>query len=533
MDIVAEALEKLADTMEPLDLPLPLVGPGYYLEVMVKSSKSPHSPQQQQQSSPSPLPLSQINGINIEGGEALPVTQIEIIFPGESIAQETFKLSSSELAEFTVVESNDIQNTAGNISAPEPIPETGEGTQIQSVVSAQESTTSLEASPTAGKYNSASNTADSVTRQTIGELVSDGFIAGQSTAYMSIAATGTFQGTEQSAISGSQLAQPISPESIGPMSTVSGLEPTADKISSSAVESGNGDSVESIIGFGFGFGNTDSVGSGSDEASEAVLSPASDEMEMPEMSSGQTIPTAYSPTKQEKTASPEDHSSDSSNEGEEWGTDMLDVINGSASSSSNKGILDDTLFDATKTKENVYTAKNSEEAGPSSLYEYAGNTDFFIPSSAPILVDSSNVAADINQAESRISQSEAARNTAEPDESSVEEDSVASEAMDTFGMTMESAPLPFPPFGDPHQQQQELPTAQSADSTLTMAVESAPVSLVESEGVMETIDIVDASNRNVLESSIDAILHSVMDEYETESIPKAAVGFALIHPRRE
>ncbi|KAJ2645356.1 hypothetical protein GGH99_008292, partial [Coemansia sp. RSA 1285] len=80
---------------------------------------------------------------------------------------------------------------------------------------------------------------------------------------------------------------------------------------------------------------------------------------------------------------------------------------------------------------------------------------------------------------------------------------------------------------------QELPTAQSADSTLNMAVESAPASLVESEGVMETIDIVDASNRNVLESSIDAILHSVMGEYETESIPKAAVGFALIHPRRE
>ncbi|KAJ2654850.1 hypothetical protein IWW48_005854 [Coemansia sp. RSA 1200] len=535
MDIVAEALEKLADTMEPLDLPLPLVGPGYYLEVMVKSSKSPHSPQQQQQSSPSPspLPLSQINGINIEGGEALPVTQIEIIFPGESIAQETFKLSSSDLAEFTVVESNDIQNTAGNISAPEPIPETGEETQLQSVIPAQESTGSLKASPTSDKYSSASNTADSITHPGIGELVSDGSIAGQPTGHMSIEATGTSQGTEPSIISGSQLAQPVSPESIGPMSTVSGLESIPDGIPASAVENGISGDVESIIGFGFGFGNTDSVSSGSDETSETVMSQASGEIEMPEMSSGQTIPIAYSPIKPEKSASPEDHSSDSTNEDEEWGTDIIDGINGSVSSSSNKGTLDDTLFDATKTEENISTTKSSEEAGPSSSYAYDGNTDFFIPSSAPILVGSSNVAADMNQAESRISQSEAARNTAEPDESIIEEDSVASEAMDTFGITMASAPLPFPPFGDPHQQQQELPTAQSAEATLNMAVESAPTSFVESEGVMETIDIVDASNRNVLESSIDAILHSVMDEYETESIPKAAVGFALIHPRRE
>ncbi|KAJ2825984.1 hypothetical protein GGI24_003021 [Coemansia furcata] len=82
LEIVADALEKLSDTMEPLDLPLPLVGPGYYLEVQVKSPKNAHGS----------VPFSQINAVTIEGGQVPPVTQVEIILPGESVAHETIML---------------------------------------------------------------------------------------------------------------------------------------------------------------------------------------------------------------------------------------------------------------------------------------------------------------------------------------------------------------------------------------------------------------------------------------------------------
>ncbi|KAJ2390340.1 hypothetical protein GGI23_005643, partial [Coemansia sp. RSA 2559] len=165
MDIVAEALEKLAGTMEPLDVPLPLVGPGYYLEIMVKSPKSPHGPPQQVP----PPPPGQINGINIEGGQAPPVTQIEIILPGESVAQETIKLPSGGVAEITLVETGDAQNTAGSISAPEPIPEPGAETNVQPADNTQEGTRSFDDDYGANSSSIA------------GEVASDGFFAGQST----------------------------------------------------------------------------------------------------------------------------------------------------------------------------------------------------------------------------------------------------------------------------------------------------------------------------------------------------------------
>ncbi|KAJ2679111.1 hypothetical protein IWW39_006501, partial [Coemansia spiralis] len=89
LEIVADALEKLSDTMEPLDLPLPLVGPGYYLEVQVKSPKNAHGS----------VPFSQINAVTVEGGQAPPVTQVEIILPGESVAHETFMLPVDPMGE--------------------------------------------------------------------------------------------------------------------------------------------------------------------------------------------------------------------------------------------------------------------------------------------------------------------------------------------------------------------------------------------------------------------------------------------------
>ncbi|KAJ1799647.1 hypothetical protein LPJ75_006631, partial [Coemansia sp. RSA 2598] len=111
-------------------------------------------------------------------------------------------------------------------------------------------------------------------------------------------------------------------------------------------------------------------------------------------------------------------------------------------------------------------------------------------------------------------------------------------AVDTAEMTMASVPLPYPPFGGPEQQQQQ-PTMPDVSGTLIEAAPTAAASSATaastgaSDNVIETINIVGASDQNALESSIDAILHSVLQEYESESTPKAAVGFALIHARRQ
>ncbi|KAJ2790988.1 hypothetical protein GGI18_001447 [Coemansia linderi] len=234
LEIVADALEKLSDTMEPLDLPLPLVGPGYYLEVQVKSPKNAHGS----------VPFSQINAVTVEGGQAPPVTQVEIILPGESVAHETFML-------------------------------------------------------------------------------------------------------------------PVDPM---------------------------GESVTPTI------------------ASDSELSPSVSE---------DIIPTEIPHT--------------------------------------------------------------SSSAGGASVLTFS--------------------------------------------EEDVDEESV----------TMATAPLPFPPFGGPQHQQEPSPSSESASET----VELAALPTLSSGGLMETIDIISASNDNALESSIDAILHSVIQDYKTETIPKAAVGFALIHPRRQ
>ncbi|KAJ2799572.1 hypothetical protein H4S07_005400, partial [Coemansia furcata] len=105
------------------------------------------------------------------------------------------------------------------------------------------------------------------------------------------------------------------------------------------------------------------------------------------------------------------------------------------------------------------------------------------------------------------------------------------EDVDEESVTMATAPLPFPPFGGP--QHQDEPSSFLNDSASETVELAALPTASSGGGLMETIDIISASNDNALESSIDAILHSVIQDYKTESIPKAAVGFALIHPRRQ
>ncbi|KAJ2907953.1 hypothetical protein GGI21_003371 [Coemansia aciculifera] len=106
------------------------------------------------------------------------------------------------------------------------------------------------------------------------------------------------------------------------------------------------------------------------------------------------------------------------------------------------------------------------------------------------------------------------------------------EDVDEESVTMATAPLPFPPFGGPQNQQEPPLSADSLSASVTLELAALPTAS-SSGGLLETIDIVSASNDNALESSIDAILHSVIQDYKTESNPKAAVGFALIHPRRQ
>lgn len=106
-------------------------------------------------------------------------------------------------------------------------------------------------------------------------------------------------------------------------------------------------------------------------------------------------------------------------------------------------------------------------------------------------------------------------------------------------LTMASAPLPFPPFGAPQQNQNgAMETMLSGMNSVSMSPSPTPSNMggplkmgTGGASMIETVDMVQASNEEALESNIGHILHSVIEDYKTESIPKAAVGFALIHPR--
>ncbi|KAJ2489089.1 hypothetical protein IWW37_004286 [Coemansia sp. RSA 2050] len=314
LEIVADALEKLSDTMEPLDLPLPLVGPGYYLEVQVKSPKNAHGS----------VPFSQINAVTIEGGQAPPVTQVEIILPGESVAHETFMLP---------------------------------------VDSVSESATLTAAIDSEMLLSSATHDASSVASISVTE--------------------------DQTEMSGT-ISPSVASATMSP--TPPGVESAGISLNGANASASASSLINSAIGILYSQGAFDGQAS-------AGLS---------------AVPTTKIP----------------------------------------------------------------------SLSSSVGN--------ASVLTFS---------------------------EEDVDEESV----------TMATAPLPFPPFGGPQHQQEPSLSNESAGE----AAELVALPTLSSGGLMETIDIISASNDNALESSIDAILHSVIQDYRTESIPKAAVGFALIHPRRQ
>ncbi|KAJ2807748.1 hypothetical protein H4R20_001149 [Coemansia guatemalensis] len=474
LDIVADALEKLADTMEPLDVPLPMVGPGYYLEVQVKSPKNHNG---------SP-PVDQINSVSIEGGQAQPVTEIDIILPGNSAVHQTILVPVDGQETPNAESPSDEPESLGDVSVPVSIPDP----EPEDVLSS-----GSEVSP-----------ADTV------QPVSDSYLTPPIPA-----------GTESAnapltnilpELSGSDLVQSISPEAPTAMNTVSGLEPFGETETQPAETSAVSSSsfADGSASNAFGLSQEESAAS-SNAASEpsSIAEPLSED-ELEHVTGG-----SY-----ELSVSLEDNSlslgsASSSEAAESVATNTADPWIGlfPTVSSSAPGALS---LDSTS------AAVEQSQLEPEDVSSAAGD------------LSSDVIASEV--------QEEVDASSKEPwgvEDASQESDDVGSVdddyAPSPFGsasvdsdVTMASAPLPFPPFGGPQTQQPPVGGLNYAIST-----QSEPTDIPNADvgNAVETIDIVDASDENALESSIDAVLHSVIQDYRTASTPKAAVGFALIHPR--
>ncbi|KAJ2499358.1 hypothetical protein GGH96_003584 [Coemansia sp. RSA 1972] len=468
LDIVADALEKLAKTMEPLDVPLPLVGPGYYLEVQVKSSKNP-----QAQS-----PIGQINPVSIEGGQAPPVTEIDIILPGDSDVHQTIILPASgqsvPVAEESIDAAVPSASNFASVSIPAQEPEEVSDEYVASIIGATAAESVSMASSSAEGLDSASS----------GSTLVPPLVAGTESAAGPLVTDDEASLAEASPVSGSQLAQTISPEELMSMETVSGFE-------------SNGELDGSL---------------------EAEVSGPTAESE-----NGLDIPTPMEPSADaELPLQSQDES------------EFAQVTDGAYGASVS---LEEQSLSAS-----IHSSPESQNVASSSSDFLAG----LFPSaasSAPIASELGSVSnAEESQLESEIESESESQAEIEPESESQAEiesesgiDAESANAPSANGdMTMVSELLPFPPFGGP--QTQQLPIGEQ-DSESMQPSESAPIaaateaSIVEGSNVVETINIVGAPDENALESSIDAVLHSVIQDYKTESIPKAAVGFALIHPR--
>ncbi|KAJ2345439.1 hypothetical protein GGF43_005217, partial [Coemansia sp. RSA 2618] len=210
LDIVAEALEKLADTMEPLNVPLPLVGPGYYLEVQVKSPKNPHAQP----------PTGQINPVSIEGGQAPPVTEIDIILPGDSAVHQTIILPANgqgvPIAEQPTGEAVSSESISAPVSIPHQEPEEISDDYVASLIGATMEGSSLSSASSASVDSAPSSASDSTLVPPIP--------AGTESAAGPLFTDDEASSTVVSPVSGTQLAQSISPEPLEPMETVGGFE---------------------------------------------------------------------------------------------------------------------------------------------------------------------------------------------------------------------------------------------------------------------------------------------------------------------
>ncbi|KAJ2610168.1 hypothetical protein H4S08_003725 [Coemansia sp. RSA 1365] len=475
LDIVADALEKLADTMEPLDVPLPMVGAGYYLEVQVKSPKNQHG---------SP-PFDQINSVSIEGGQAPPVTEIDIILPGDSDVHQTILVPVDDAQETQSPElPPDYLESFGYVSNPMSIPDS-EPDDVSLSGSGAIPTDAVEPF-----YNS--YFAPPILAET-----------GPANAPL----TSTFP-----EVSESDLSQSNSPEAPTAMNTVSKLE-SIEKTDTQPAE------VSTAPSGSFSGGN------------------ASDSFEL----------------SQEETVDPSDIASDFNSITEPPSEDEIEFLTGDSNGLS---VLPEeeslTLGSASSSEAVEIVASNSVDSLIGQLQT--------VSSTAPgaLNVDSTSAVAEQSQLEPEDVNSETEGllsyevageeqedvNVGSENPSNVEDVSNESEVFDSVDnnlsplevasasidgdVTMASAPLPFPPFGGPQTQQPPVSDLNNAIDT-----QSKPTDIPNVEGgnVIDTINIADDLDENALESSIDAVLHSVIQDYNTVSTPKAAVAFALIHPR--
>ncbi|KAJ1832676.1 hypothetical protein LPJ63_003347 [Coemansia sp. RSA 2711] len=458
LDIVAEALEKLADTMEPLDVPLPLVGPGYYLEVQVKSPKNPHAQP----------PIGELNPVSIEGGQAPPVTEIDIILPGDTEIHQTIILPANgqgaPVAEASSEEAMPSEEASAHASIPNPDPQEITDDYYASIIGA----TALESTnaPSSISTDMLTPPIPAGTESAAGPLFSDE------------------DSTEVKPVSGSQLAQSISPEPFTPMATVSGFE--------SYGELGN------------------NVGEA--EPSEDISAPSIAETDA-----------------ESDAESPLESPTESS---------FAPVTEGAYGSSVN---LEEQSLSTT-----VLPSSEPVGSAPAASSDLWGGLFPAASSSAPGTSDADSAGSEQSQLdlEPELGSASASAFEAEPaseSDSAMESesdagleasvDSEGDESVDDGEVTMASELLPFPPFGGPQTQEPPVSGLDSASSTSPVETAATDAPAANGDNIIETISIIGAANENALESSIDAVLHSVIQDYKTESIPKAAVGFALIHPR--
>ncbi|KAJ2849608.1 hypothetical protein IWW36_002505 [Coemansia brasiliensis] len=441
LDIVAEALEKLADTMEPLDVPLPLIGPGYYLEVQVKSPKSPLTPP----------PAGGENMINIEGGQALPVTEIEIILPGDTEVHQTIILPGA-----TNKPSMPVESAKPTISVSASIPEEEPVSDAYTVSIVEE----LES-------HSLSISAEHLVPGISGTLEPP-IPAGTESAASPLLST-----SEEIALSEPTQSVPVNP--LSPTETDSGPE-SLDELEnmSSAEETAMAAEAQSAAS------SEAEPGSALEFSSEEDLDPVI------EGAYGSSVSLEVQSLVSSTLSSPDAASSSTAN-------DMWAGLFPGAASSAPSVSEESSKIESSMQSEMVLQPKSATTSNTGSELdmEPASNLDTSEPNTnMPVSV---------------------------PAESSEE-------------VTMASELLPFPPFGGPQTQQPPVSGLDNPDSMQAAATTDNELSGSE-DNLIETISIIGADNENALESSIDAVLHSVIQDYQSESIPKAAVGFALIHPR--
>ncbi|KAJ2726585.1 hypothetical protein GGI07_000527 [Coemansia sp. Benny D115] len=531
LEIVAEALEKLANTMEPLDLPLPMVGPGYYLEVMVKSANNPSRPPPRGVPGGANHP---INPLDIEGGQAAPVTEIEIILPGESSVHQTIILPAAGQAAATdsipASESNDsgAQQT-GQVAIPSLVPDPEPQTNSADAVP------QVDPIDVAPQTESSDAGSQATAEETI-ESIEESGSAFESASESDIESSPILAGTPPSIIS-------VEASASEDMSIGNSVDSAASSASSI---SGTTSAAQEIFGIFNGSGSYEEHGSATSSISTSAESSAesSELPSEPDASASEAEPS-------ESAVLASNVFSDNSSSAASL---AVDVASGPASSSADAAIdtvvaiATDSVIDMVSSPE-VSDTPNVAASESTGFAGFQGLLGGALDSSAASLAteetveqsmlenqsDSAFAPETFQTAEESIAESatdllgdialptssalEAASESAESEagESEAGQSEAGSEEVGTAEMTMASGPLPFPPFGGPQQQ------AEAAQSSVSMSEQAA----------VQTIDVVDASNAEALESSIDALLHSVIEQYATQSMPKAAVGFALIHARQQ